>query len=276
MDYADAATPALTSFGTTDDTTIPHIGGRPAAYMHVPAFTGLANGYVLSLTDSGPNGGGSYINQYTFLLDVLIPTPINWTPFFNTDPQNGNDADFYVAPDGSIGIGSIYSAAGVISTNTWYRIGFAADLAAGTLAYYVNGASVASGTLSGELDGRWSLYSNADPGPDLLLFNESDDTGVYTHEMYVHSVAVVDWMLTASEMAALGNPRAEGIFVRKLRIQLNGPNVDLSWDGAPNVRLERSNDLVDPQWGEVSDTLGASSYSEERLNDTTFYRLRAD
>ena len=164
----------------------------------------------------------------------------------------------------------------MISSNTWYRIGFTADLTAGTLAYYVNGASVESGTLSGELDGRWSLYSNADPGPDLLLFNEGDASAVYTHEMYVHSVALIDRTLTASEMSALGSPRSEGIFVRKLRIQLNGSNVDLSWDGAPNVRLERSNDLVDPQWGEVSDTLGASSYSEERLNDTTFYRLRAD
>src|SRR6185436_9209961 len=55
MSYADGATTAgLTTFGTTDGTTIPHIGGQPASYMHVPAFTGLGNGYHLRLNSSGP------------------------------------------------------------------------------------------------------------------------------------------------------------------------------------------------------------------------------
>jgi hypothetical protein len=62
----------------------------------VPSFTGLTNGYLLSFNDSSPNGGGSYINRYTILFDVLIPGPLNWLPLFNTNPQNGNDADWYV------------------------------------------------------------------------------------------------------------------------------------------------------------------------------------
>jgi hypothetical protein len=42
-------------------------------------------------------------------------------------------------------------------------------------------------------------------GPDLLLFNEGDTSGVYTHELYLASVAVVDRMLSDTEVAAGGD-----------------------------------------------------------------------
>lgn len=206
--YADAQSATLTSFGTTGS-GVPNIGGQAANFMHVPAFTATANGYNLTLADTGPNGGGSYVNQYTMLFDVLSPNSLNWTPFFNTEPANANDADFYLASDGTIGIGSIYSSP-VISADTWYRIAFVADLSSSTMSYYVNGNLVASGSQGGSgLDGRWSLYSNQDAGHDVRLFNEP--TGLYTHELYVNSIAFVDHAMTADELSALGGPNALGI-----------------------------------------------------------------
>src|SRR5262249_10192416 len=135
MTYADMATPGLTRFGTTDDFIVPHIGGHAAAYMHVPPFTGLANGYLVSLTGSEPNGGGRYINQYTFIADVLLPGGVNWMPFFNTDTQNRNDADFYVGPGGSLYAAAAYSDTAVISPNTWQRVALVANLATPKLIY---------------------------------------------------------------------------------------------------------------------------------------------
>jgi hypothetical protein len=89
MEYADNATANITAFGTTDGAGVPHIGGRPATYMRVPRFTNdVANGYVLSFDDSGANGGGAYINRFTFIADVLVPGPIGWTALFNTNPEN--------------------------------------------------------------------------------------------------------------------------------------------------------------------------------------------
>lgn len=213
MTYADAATPGLTSFATTDGSSVPNIGGVSAAYMRVPAFTDAANGYLLELTGTGPNGGGSFVNQYTFIFDVLIPGALNWTPFFNTNPGNGNDADFYVDNVGKLGIGALgYTPNGTISPDTWYRIGFAADLASGAVSYYVDGAGVLDST-SGSPDGRFSLYSNQDPGPDVLLFNEGDSSGVYTHEILVSSVFVTDRTMSAAEFQALGGARPYGIMV---------------------------------------------------------------
>ena len=213
MSYAGTSA-GLTTFGATGG-GVPNIGGNTANYMHVPAFTSAANGYTLELANSGPNGGGSYINAYTVLFDVYIPSP--WpmdymVPFFNTNPNNGNDADFYLYGDGEIGIGGGgYSAPGALTPDTWYRVAFVADCAAGTLSYYVNGVNVKTrGGVSLD-DGTFALYSNLDPGADLLLFNEP--TGLYTHELYLNSVAFVDRAMTGSELSALGGPNALGILV---------------------------------------------------------------
>jgi hypothetical protein len=283
MDYADGATTmGLTSFGTTDGSTVPHMGGVPAKYMHVPAFNNDANGYHLTFNATGPNTGtNAYINRYTAIFDLLIPSPIavsDWLPFFNTDPFNLNDADFYFAGDGSIGIGSGYSSAGTILSNTWYRIVFAADLAANTLTYYVNGTNVKSRAADG-VGERWALYSNQDSGPDLLLFNEGDSSGTYTHELYVGSVAFTDRVLSAAEAAALGGPNANGILVRSfspqptLSIQSSGGGATVSWPpGYVGYALEQSDTLAAPQWKPVGGITN-NAVTLAPSGTATFFRL---
>ena len=274
MEYADGATPGLTGFGTTDGPTVPHIAGQPASYLHVPAFAQTGNGYLLSFTDSGPNGGGAYLNRFTFIADVLVPGSLNWLPFFNANPANANDADFYIAPDGSIGIGTLgYSAVGLVAANTWYRVAFAADLGLGAVTFYLNGAPVRQRTGGSLLDGRFSLYSNVDAGPDLLLFNEGDTSGVYTHELYVSSVAFTDRTMSSAELAALGGPNAEGIFARRLASVRDGASVVITWPGAPNLRLQKATNLSNPAWKDVPGTLGTNTFTETAPAGTAFYRL---
>jgi hypothetical protein len=216
LEYADSSSQTLTTFGTTDGGSVPHIGGEAAAFMRVPAFTTLGEGYNATFHSTAPNGSGSYVNQYSIVLDVLSPASINWTPVFNADPANssGNDADFYISDMGAIGIGALgYSADGLIAPNTWYRIGFTADFGAGTAAYYIDGNQVGLRTGGSLVDGRFSLYSNVDAGPDLRLFNEGDISGQYTHELLVNSFYFTDRTLSASEVAALGGPHALGVVV---------------------------------------------------------------
>jgi glycerophosphoryl diester phosphodiesterase len=272
MTFADAATAGLTTFGTTDG-SVPHIVGQAASFMHVPALTAKDNGYFLRLLDSGPNGGGAYINRYTLIMDVLLPGTLNWTALFNADVENSNDADWYVAPDGSLGIGALgYTAVGIIAPQTWYRIAFAADLATGVTSYYIDGALAFQRTNTALLDGRFSLYSTNDTLPSLLLFNEGDTSGTYTHELYLASLAVVDRALSASEMAALGGPNAEGIFARRLSIDRASGGVTLNWNPAPNLRLQKSTNLASAVWTDVPGTLGAGTFGELTTSNA-FYRL---
>ena len=263
MAYADGATTSnLTVFGATDGATVPDIAGKSAKYLRAPAFTGTGNGYTVTFTDSVPNGGGAYINQYTMIYDVLLPAPINWFPFFNTNPGNANDADFYVSPDGSLGIAAVgYSTAGTIAANTWYRIAFAADLVADKVTYYVNGTPVYTG--GADIDGRYSLYSNFDPGPDLLLFNEGDTSGVYTHEAYLSSFFFTDRTMSDAEILALGGPKARGIMASaqpiELSISLLGTNLLLNWVGGEGpFQLQRTDSLTNT-WQDVGSLTNSTS-----------------
>lgn len=222
--YADANTPGVTGFGSTG-TGVPHINGQTANYMHVPAFGPTTSGYQLWLHDSGPNGGDeNYIGQYTIIFDVYVPAPLDWLPFFNTNPYNVNDADFYLRGNGAIGLdsgsgGAGYSPNGVVAADTWHRIGFAADFEAGTVAYYVDGQQVLynDALVSGAF-GKYPLYSNVPVGeepqvhPSLALFN-NNYPDAYKHELYVNSIAVADWALSEADMAGLGGANAAGILI---------------------------------------------------------------
>ena len=202
----------------TNGGSIPHIGGVPAKVLSVPALTNPLEGYNLTFGASGPNGGGAYINQYTFIFDLYSPGSPNWQALFQTDPANttatNNDADFYVAPDGSVGIGALtYSAPGFFQQNTWHRLAFTTDLGAGVATFYLDGVPVAQRVGASIRDGRFALYSNADAGDEVRLFNEGDTSGVYTHDLFVNSVAFVDRELSAAEISALGGANAAGILI---------------------------------------------------------------
>ena len=73
---------------------------------------------------------------------------------------------------------------------------------AGVVKYYVNGQVVATSPGGATLDGRFALYSNADAGPDVLMFNEGDGSGVYTHELLVNSLVWSDRTFSDAEMLA--------------------------------------------------------------------------
>ena len=276
FEFCDNATSNLTLFGTTDGAAVPHVGGEPSAYMRVPQMPAQQNGFLVTFTDSGPNGGGEFINQYTVVLDILIPSPLDWTALFNTDTSNNNDADFYVSPSGAIGSTPGYSGNGVVSANTWHRLAHVADLAAGTLIYYVNGAPVRQST-GQSLDGRWALYSANDPGADLLLFNEGDASGNYTHELLLSAWAFVDRALTEEEITALGGPEAGGIFggaPLRVTASVEGTDFMLNWDGGKGPFLvERAGWLGGVEWEEAAPWDYGRSFAEPLGSGAKFYRV---
>jgi len=61
---------------------------------------------------------------------------------YQTSATNSNDADLFIAYDGSLGIDSQYTPSGVLNSNTWYRIGVVVDLtqpANAKMKTYING-----------------------------------------------------------------------------------------------------------------------------------------
>ena len=215
MDYR-GDTQSRTFFESTGG-VYPNINGQVAKCLRhdawpTPAANDNSLGYDLTFADSPPNGGGEYINQYTFLIDILVPGTLDFVPLFQSDTENLDDAEWYITPDGSFGTALLgYTEPGLIASGTWHRLGFTADFAANDVRYYLDGTRVFTSVATGFFDGRFSLFSNADDGPDLVLFNEGDDSGNYTHAALYNSIGFIDRTLSDTEMAAFGGPSAAGI-----------------------------------------------------------------
>ncbi len=271
---------SLVAWETSDGAGVPHMADGPNSYLRVPAFADPAQGIDLSFSTTEANGGGEYINQFTFVFDVLVPGPLDWTPFFNTAPGNTNDSDFFVRADGGLGIGALgYAPAATIAPDTWHRVIFTADLGAGAANYYVDGAPVLRRTGASLLDGRFSLFDALDAAPHVKLFN--DENGE-THEMLVGAVAFVDAMIGDATAAGLGGASRDGIFFKAREPAITGivadraaGTVTVTWSAAPGATfgIEASPDLAEGGWEELDDSIvatGASaSYTETGVDFST-------
>jgi hypothetical protein len=213
MNYFNAASQTYTTFGTTGG-AVPNPSGGSTGYAYFAGNSipdGLG-GYTISYTGVPANGGGSYVNDYTMIWDLFIPS-LNWTALMNTSPTHNNDADFYVADDGSVGIGGLgYSSSPVIAAGQWYRVALVQDQTDNQTLYYVNGTQVFSGPAA-SLDGRFSLYTGSDAPPQLVILGEGDTGGNYANDLYLSAFYFSDTVLSGSTIAGLGGVNAAGIVV---------------------------------------------------------------
>ena len=189
-------TAATTTFST------PSIGGQPAKVMGFPATT-PSQGYVLN-HGIVPNGGGSQVNQYTLILDVMFPAASTgqWRSFFQTDASNTTDGEFFVNPVNGIGISGIYQ--GTLQADTWHRVAFVVDLTLATqrLRKFIDGVLVGTQDLNAGVDSRWAL------NPTALLFADENNE---TRAGFVNSIQIHDVVLADSAITALGGATAAGI-----------------------------------------------------------------
>jgi len=176
------------------------IGGKPAKVMSFGAAT-KAQGYVMT-HGAGANGGGTKLNQYTLIMDVMFPaaSDAKWRGLFQTDPSNANDGDLFVNKANGIGISGQYQ--GKVVADTWHRLAFAFNLNDKSVSKYIDGVLVNKQTLGEGFDGRWALGSTA------LLFTDEDGE---TAAGLVNSVQIRNGTLSDAEIAALGGASAEGI-----------------------------------------------------------------
>ncbi|MBK7403502.1 MAG: metallophosphoesterase [Phycisphaerales bacterium] len=214
IEFADGPggpTGQQTAFGSTSALGLPPIGAQAAHVMAFPKAASSTMGFRVR-HGAPANGGGAYVNDYTLILDMLLPqSSINaddWLPIHNTNATNTNDADSWVRlADGAVGVSGQYD--GAIPADTWRRVALVFDYDGSTerLHKYIDGAPVGTQDLGG-LDGRWSLYTRADATPWFYLF--TDDNGEAASAV-VSSIHFTDRAMSDAEIAALGPADADGI-----------------------------------------------------------------
>ncbi len=175
--------------------------------------TGGGTSSYFKVTPNIPaNGGGSYVNQYSFVIDLFTPAGSrdSWRALFQTNNQpDGNDADYWIGTDNTLGVSSMGYTSGTIDQGKWTRLAVTVDLTqaggAGAPKYitYLDGAHFYDhpGTGNGGVDERFSLYPAS--GSNVAYFF-ADNTDSENPPMNVGAIAIYDGVLTPTEVANLG------------------------------------------------------------------------
>lgn len=258
------------------------ISGRLAGAMSFPATTDAQR--ILATFAPTNNGGGTNLNQYTIIMDLMWPRESEgtWRAIFNSDMNNTSDAEIFLDPDGSIGVGGFNAYAGTLQPELWYRMALVVDLETNQIYRYLNGANVLgtngpSGfTLLGEsVDGRFSLNDG------ILFFADNDGE---TAPGYVSVIQLRAGAMTAEEVAALGGPASNGLGeggapvgdVKIESIRREGNQVIITVNNAGrSVQLQTTSNIAAPQsWTNVGNPSTSPTFSATIGNNPAFFRVQ--
>lgn len=140
-----------------------------------------------------PKNGDKMVNEYTLQFDFKISDNGSWRSFFQTDASNSSDGDFFINPNGEIGVAAVGYSGFSVTPNEWYRL--IISVKNGTqFNIYLDGKLITNGTIQTR-DGRFSLENQ------LLVFaDENGEDGL----IYCAELAIWDKALTTHEAFELG------------------------------------------------------------------------
>jgi hypothetical protein len=139
------------------------------------------------------NGGGTFVNEYSLLFDVKVPSLSVWHSFFQTDTANISDADFFINPEGSIGVAAVGYSGYTIKNSEWYRLVIAVKTPT-LFTVYLDGKVLLTGNPQ-TLDDRFSLNQF------LLIFaDENGEDG----EISCAELSIWNQYLTSEQAEELG------------------------------------------------------------------------
>ena len=87
--------------------------------------------YYRCTHDIPPNGGGApeWVNRFSLVMDVRIPQLGDWYALYQTNYANSNDADWFIHPNGRIGVGATGYSTYAMVPGEWYRLAISVSAA---------------------------------------------------------------------------------------------------------------------------------------------------
>jgi len=156
------------------------------------------------------SGNGSqdqvYINQYSLIIDVMVPASTlgrnDFVALLQTSASNDSLADWYIKGNGSIGCIE-YSAPECIKPNQWHRLVMTTDLTNGRISFFVDGEKKAALVHHNPgkhilvlEDDRWALDRS------FCLFRDVEMKD--QPSVYVANVQLRAYVMTEGEVDRLG------------------------------------------------------------------------
>jgi len=257
---------------TSNDTTFvtATIGGNTAHVMGFPAAA-PEQGYIVT-HGAQPNGGGTNVNEYTLIMDIMFPAESDgsWRSILQTgNNAPDDDAEIFVNPLNRVGFGSDFF--GELPPEQWSRLAITVDVTNNLASYYIDGAAVGSENLNTEVDGHWSL------GPTFLLFT---DNNFDTAPGFVNSVQFRSEVLSADAIAALGGATAGGIGTTNapvgftLAISKSQGAAKITVTSPGTYQLQTATNIAAPVWLNVGTPVNGTSFDVATTNKKSFYRAQ--
>jgi hypothetical protein len=281
FDGTEGITKAGTEFGTTTDLGVLDIDGKPAKVMKVPGDSSPDVGYIMA-HGIAPNGGGTKVNQYTLIMDVLIdttgPGAASLIRISNTNLNNTSDGDLFWQGN-NFGQGSEgYKGTGIFTPGEWHRVVAAYDEAATkpVVTKFVDGVKQDDWTANQGLDNARRALQ-----PLAILFCDNGDE---RRTMWVSSIQIRSTKLSDAEIVALGKPTSDKIPVAILGVVPETPpvltatragtSITISWPTtATGFTLETTVSLSTPAWTAVGGVAN-NSVTVPIGPGNQFYRLK--
>ena len=252
------------------------INGLDAGVMRFPAATPQQS--ILATFNSIANGGGTNLNQYTVLMDIMWPSESEglFRSLLNASTNNADDGAMFVNPDNQLGIFNDYAYN--LAPNEWHRVVLVYDLLTptnSTVTRYVDGDTNAAPVLLAEagVDSRFSLNGG------VLFFSDNDGE---TAPGFVNSIQLRAGLMPETEIAALGGPSSGGLGAPAdpkpvgdvmLTIERSSNNtMIIRLNPARNAQLQRKVSLNDPQW-QPGDTSSSGTFTVPIAEPTGFFRV---
>ncbi len=210
-----------TEFGTTASFGIADIGGQVAGVMHVPGDLDPRLGYAMH-HGIAPNGGGTKVNQYTLIMDVMVAsTGPGAAALLRVTPTGSSDGDLFWQGNNFGQGGGGYNGTGAFTPGVLHRVVAAYDEAATppVVTKYVDGIKQDDWTANQGLDAARRAM-----GPVAWLFADGTPTDE-RREMWVNSVQIRAGKLSDAQIVLLGGPSANGI-----PVEIPESNVTGQWD----------------------------------------------
>jgi hypothetical protein len=279
FDGADGLTQTGTQFGTTTELGVTNVADGEARIMRVPGDVVREIGYIME-HGIAPNGGGTRVNQYTLIMDILMaetgPGAASLLQISSTN--NTDDGDlFWQGNNFGQGTGG-YNGTGAFTAGAWHRVAAAYDMAANppVVTKFVDGIKQDDWTANQSLDNpRRALL------PTAILFADGDQDE--RRELWVNSIQIRTGKLSDAELEALGGPTPGGIPILLsvapepepplLTIAREAQQVRISWPaGITGFTLQSKTTLDAGQWTDVPNVTG-NSVLVPTTGTSQFFRL---
>ncbi|MEW6158528.1 MAG: hypothetical protein AB1813_13930 [Verrucomicrobiota bacterium] len=284
LDGAAGSTATKTQFGSASSFGLPLINGQDPKVMQVPGDLDRNIGYIMEHLIP-PNGGGTRVNQYTLIMDIVVnnagPGAASLLQISSVSNQDDGDLFWQGNQFGQGGGG--YNGTGAFTTMQWHRIVASYNMAANppVVTKYVDGIFQDDWTANQSLDNpRRALL------PTAVLFGDGDQDE--RRIMWVSSVQIRSAPLTKAEMEALGGASANGIPVviatqappppapiDITEISVSGATVTVRWSGGRGpFQLQKKASLNDANWQNIGAPTTDPSATDNITGTSGFYRVQ--